>query len=192
MRLGAYPCVLVEGTTRRRGLRRASRSASATATATRSTTTTASALEQQGLVLSGLSPDKRLVEMIELPRSPVLRRLPVPPRVQEPADGAAPAVPRFVRAAVEHQRRWRDETAARRLGSHAPTPIRSKLSSRNHAARTAPGKHRRRRRWLMTRCVQDIVPPQVFWSLHFRRPLAMFMPTIGSGASGIVRVRKDE
>ena len=39
----------------------------------------------QGLVLSGLSPDKRLVEMIELPRPPVLRRLPVPPRVQDPA-----------------------------------------------------------------------------------------------------------
>ena len=67
--------------------------ASATATATRSTTTSARRSTGTGMVISGVSPDRRLVEMIELPAAPVLRRLPVPPRVQVAAAGAAPAVP---------------------------------------------------------------------------------------------------
>ena len=51
-------------------------------------------LEQAGLVFSGLSPDGRLVEFIELPprRAPVLRRHPGAPGVPVPADPAAPAV----------------------------------------------------------------------------------------------------
>jgi hypothetical protein len=40
-------------------------------------------LERAGMVLSGLSPDGRLVEMIELPDGTRTSWLPVPPRVQE-------------------------------------------------------------------------------------------------------------
>ena len=52
-------------------------------------------LEQAGLVCSGTSPDDRLVEIIELPRASVLRRLAVPPRVQVAPAAPAAAVPRL-------------------------------------------------------------------------------------------------
>ena len=51
-----------------------------------------SRLEEAGLVCSGASPDDRLVEFVELGGSPVLRRHPGAPRVQEPARPAAPPV----------------------------------------------------------------------------------------------------
>ncbi len=56
-------------------------------------------LEAAGLVVSGTSPDERLVEVIELPRSraPVLRGLAVPPRVQVTARAAGAVVPRLRR-----------------------------------------------------------------------------------------------
>ena len=98
MRLGAYPVRAQGGHARARGLRQRPRSASATATATRSTTTTATRSSEQGMVLSGLSPDGRLVEMIELPRAPVLRRLPVPPRVQVAPVAPHPLFARFIKA----------------------------------------------------------------------------------------------
>ena len=72
---------------------------------------------------SGTSPDKRLVEMVELPRSPVLRRLPVPPRVQEPARARPhPLFARFVRAALERQ-------AARAQGRRAESDRRATRES---------------------------------------------------------------
>ena len=54
-------------------------------------------LEGAGMVLSGQSPDGRLVEIVELRGPPVVRRQPVPPRVQEPPRPAAPAVRRLRR-----------------------------------------------------------------------------------------------
>ena len=54
-------------------------------------------LEQAGLTFSGTSPDDRLVEVIELPDSPVLRRVPVPPRVQVAPAAPAAALPRVRR-----------------------------------------------------------------------------------------------
>ena len=67
MRLGLYPCELQPRHARRRSLWQWSMSRSATATASSSTTTTARLLEA-GRVrsISGLSPDGRLVEIIEL------------------------------------------------------------------------------------------------------------------------------
>ena len=53
-----------------------------------------SRFEAAGFVLCGTSPDKRLVEFVELERPPVLRRHAGPSRVQEPARPAPPAVPR--------------------------------------------------------------------------------------------------
>ena len=49
-------------------------------------------LTRMGLVLSGTSPDDRLVEIVELPEHPLLRRLSVPSGIQEPTDGRSPAV----------------------------------------------------------------------------------------------------
>ncbi len=60
-------------------------------------------LEQGGLVLSrdlARPPPRRDGRATE---PPVLRRLPVPPRVQEPSARAAPALRRFVKAAIEHR-----------------------------------------------------------------------------------------
>ena len=52
-------------------------------------------------------------------RPPVLRRLPVPPRVQAPADGAAPAVPPLRPRRARAPGGRRDATAPRRLGPPA-------------------------------------------------------------------------
>ena len=54
-------------------------------------------LEHAGLIFSGTSPDDRLVEVIELPEPPVLRRVAVPPRVQVAPAAPAAAVPRVRR-----------------------------------------------------------------------------------------------
>ncbi len=48
-------------------------------------------------MVSGTSPDERLVECIEIREHPWFVRLPVPPRVQEPADASAAAVSRVRR-----------------------------------------------------------------------------------------------
>ena len=69
MRLGLYPAALAARLDRRASCTAARPwSRSGTGTATRSTTPTADVLEEAGLVFSGLSPDGRLVEFIELPR----------------------------------------------------------------------------------------------------------------------------
>ena len=71
MRLGAYYAVLDAGLAGGRGLRRAGRVASATATATSSTPPTAAALRGRRLrCCRALSPDRRLVEFIELADHP--------------------------------------------------------------------------------------------------------------------------
>ena len=80
-----------------------SRSPSATATATRSTPSTASAWKAAGLRFAGLSPDGLLPETVEYPRPPLVHRRAVPPRAEEPAVRAAPAVP------LVHRRRRRAE-----------------------------------------------------------------------------------
>ncbi len=50
-------------------------------------------LLKAGLVISGTTPDERLVELIELPGPSVVRGLPVPSGVQEPAHESASTVP---------------------------------------------------------------------------------------------------
>ena len=68
------------------------------------------ALSGKGLVFSGLSPDGRLVEIIELAGSPVLHGGSVPPRAPVATDAAAPAVPRV--------RRRREDARGHRAGAH--------------------------------------------------------------------------
>ena len=69
------------------------RSASATATATRSTTTSARRSSGHGMVLSGAVARPPAGRDDRAAAAPVLRRLPVPPRVQIAPAGAASAVP---------------------------------------------------------------------------------------------------
>ena len=64
-------------------------------------------LEAAGMMLSGQSPDGRLVEIVELERPPVVRGQPVPPGVQVPARAAAPAVRRVRRRGARRPRRAR-------------------------------------------------------------------------------------
>ena len=84
MRLGAYALPRSTPARWRTGSTAPIRSPSATATATSSTTTTAQRSPTRGLVISGINPERDLVEIDRAPRPPVLRRRPVPPRVQEP------------------------------------------------------------------------------------------------------------
>ena len=61
-------------------------------------------LENAGMLLTGQSPDGRLVEIVELKDHPVVRGQPVPPRIQIAARAAAPAV-RRVRRCLDRGRR---------------------------------------------------------------------------------------
>ena len=78
-------------------------------------------LEDEGLVGGGTSPDERLVEIVELPGPPVLRRLPVPPGVQLAPDAARAAVPRV--------RRRRGGAGAHRPGSTADDEAEAEASA---------------------------------------------------------------
>ena len=69
-----------------------------------------------GLVVSGTTPDGRLVEIVRAARSPLVRRLPVPPRVQVAAHAPGAAVPRLRRrrgapAAASARVSWRSRAA---------------------------------------------------------------------------------
>ena len=70
LRLGAYPCVIQPGTTMAALLRHSAKFPNGTATAMSSTTISATLLTGAGLTLSGLSPDGRLVETVELTEHP--------------------------------------------------------------------------------------------------------------------------
>ena len=61
-------------------------------------------LEAAGMLLSGQSPDGRLVEIVELKDHPWFVALAVPPRVQVPARAAAPAVRRLHRGGAGRRR----------------------------------------------------------------------------------------
>jgi CTP synthase len=111
MRLGAYPCVLLEGT----------RAADAYGTLQISerhrhrwevNNAFREALQNQGLVISGLSPDRRLVEMIELRDHPHFVGCQFHPEFKSRPTAPHPLFQRFVRAAVEAQPRTRRSAPA--------------------------------------------------------------------------------
>ncbi|MBX3159811.1 MAG: CTP synthase [Deltaproteobacteria bacterium] len=102
MRLGAYPCVLRPGT----------RAAEAYGTSEISerhrhrwevNNNYRDALERHGMVLSGLSPDGRLVEMIELPQHPYFVACQFHPEFKSRPSSPHPLFARFIKAAVEYQ-----------------------------------------------------------------------------------------
>jgi CTP synthase len=120
MRLGAYPCVLVDG----------SKAADAYGTLEISerhrhryevNNEYREQLGGKGMMLSGLSPDRKLVEMIELPDHPYFVGCQFHPEFKSRPMAPHPLFRRFVRAMLDHQtmgRRDRSEPAR----SPAPSP----------------------------------------------------------------------
>ncbi|MFO0692242.1 MAG: CTP synthase [Polyangiales bacterium] len=112
MRLGAYPCSLKEGSL-------ASRIYEATEISERHrhryevSNDYREQLEKAGLVLSGLSPDKRLVEMVELPGHRYFVACQFHPEFKSKPNKPHPLFTWFVRAGLElHRERARGVTAA--------------------------------------------------------------------------------
>ncbi|HEX4420973.1 MAG TPA: CTP synthase [Kofleriaceae bacterium] len=102
MRLGAYPCVLKPGT-------RAAEAYGTTEISERHrhrweiNNNYRDALEKHGMVISGLSPDGRLVEMIELPQHPYFVGCQFHPEFTSRPSAPHPLFSRFIKAAVERQ-----------------------------------------------------------------------------------------
>jgi CTP synthase len=102
MRLGAYPCVLLEGT-------RAHEAYGATQINERHrhrwevNNAYREQLQNRGLVLSGLSPDRRLVEIVELKDHPYFLGCQFHPEFMSRPMAPHPLFRRFIRAAVECQ-----------------------------------------------------------------------------------------
>ncbi|HTM23518.1 MAG TPA: CTP synthase [Kofleriaceae bacterium] len=103
MRLGAYPCVLKEG----------SKAAEAYGTTQISerhrhrweiNNNYRDALERNGMTLSGLSPDGKLVEMIELPDHPYFVGCQFHPEFKSRPVAPHPLFARFIKAAAERAR----------------------------------------------------------------------------------------
>ncbi|HEX8953866.1 MAG TPA: CTP synthase [Polyangia bacterium] len=121
MRLGQYPCVLVEGT-------KAAEAYGALEITERHrhryevNNDFRGQLEQQGMKLSGLSPDKKLVEMIELPDHPYFVACQFHPEFKSRPMSPHPLFRAFVRGMLEHQAvARRDRAEATRAPSPAPT-----------------------------------------------------------------------
>jgi len=79
------------------------------------------ALTSKGMVISGLSPDRRLVEMIELPNHPYFVGCQFHPEFKSRPMSPHPLFRRFVRAMIEHQAvARRDRAEATRVPSPPP------------------------------------------------------------------------
>ncbi|MDQ3369025.1 MAG: CTP synthase [Myxococcota bacterium] len=102
MRLGSYPCVLKSGT-------RAADAYGTTEIAERHrhrweiNNNYRDTLERHGMVLSGLSPDGRLVEMIELPQHPYFVACQFHPEFKSRPSAPHPLFSRFIKAALALQ-----------------------------------------------------------------------------------------
>jgi CTP synthase len=102
MRLGAYPCTLKPGT-------RAAEAYGTTEISERHrhrweiNNNYRDTLERHGMVLSGLSPDGRLVEMVELPQHPYFVACQFHPEFKSRPSAPHPLFARFIKAALDHQ-----------------------------------------------------------------------------------------
>ena len=116
MRLGAYPCVLQAGTI-------AAQAYNATEISERHrhryevSNQHRDAIATAGLVFSGLSPDKRLVEMIELPNHPYFVGCQFHPEFKSRPMAAHTLFSRFVKAAVAHRAQCFIIGSSNRIGS---------------------------------------------------------------------------
>jgi CTP synthase len=104
MRLGAYPCVLKEGSIAERiyGRREISERHRHRFEVNN---TYRDALERAGLSLSGVSPDGRLVEMVELPDHPYFVACQFHPEFKSRPQAPHPLFARFAEAALTHRNR---------------------------------------------------------------------------------------
>ena len=104
MRLGTYPCVLAEGT-RSRDAYGASDIVERHRHRWEVNNNYRDTLTRKGLVLSGLSPDGRLVEMIELPTHPYFVACQFHPEFKSRPLDPHPLFVTFIKAAAEHATR---------------------------------------------------------------------------------------
>ncbi len=102
MRLGKYPCVLKEGTRSRR-LYGAAEISERHRHRFEFNNDYRTQMEQAGLVLAGLSPDERLVEIVELPDHPWFVGAQFHPEFKSRPDHAHPLFHGFVEAALQRQ-----------------------------------------------------------------------------------------
>jgi CTP synthase len=121
MRLGAYPCALVEGS-------KAAEAYGSNQISERHrhryevNNEFREPLEKHGLVLSGLSPDRNLVEMIELREHPYFVACQFHPEFKSRPLAPHPLFKRFIRAALEHSLRSRSDVGKPAIMA-APAPI---------------------------------------------------------------------
>ncbi len=101
MRLGAYPCVLAPGTVAAK-LYGAAEISERHRHRLEVSNEHREKLVEKGLVVSGTSPDKRLVEMIELPNHPFFVGCQFHPEFKSRPMAAHPLFAGFVGAALEH------------------------------------------------------------------------------------------
>jgi CTP synthase len=102
MRLGAYACEIGEGTIAR-SVYGSDRVSERHRHRFEVSNEYRDQLVEAGLVLSGLSPDKRLVEMIELPEHPYFVGCQFHPEFKSRPVKAHPLFARFVKAAIERR-----------------------------------------------------------------------------------------
>ena len=133
MRLGAMAMRAERGTRLAREIyhNSAERSANAIATATNSIPSFAAVLEKEGLIISGVSPDGKFVEMIELPREvhPYFIGCQFHPEYKSKPLAAHPLFTSFVRAAWEN--RLKSENLEHDVSSdkHVEMPERAEVTS---------------------------------------------------------------
>jgi CTP synthase len=120
MRLGAYPCILKAGT-------KAAEAYGQTEISERHrhrwevNNAYREQLQNHGLSLSGLSPDRRLVEMVELRDHPYFLGCQFHPEFKSRPMAPHPLFQRFIKAAVEAQSRARRQTPATTVQTTFPS-----------------------------------------------------------------------
>jgi CTP synthase len=119
MRLGVYPCALGEGTLARE-IYGSAEISERHRHRWEINNNYRDTLERHGMVLSGLSPDGRLVEMIELPQHPYFVACQFHPEFKSRPADPHPLFVRFVGAAVRHAERGRE--AGRSAEPSRPQP----------------------------------------------------------------------
>jgi len=108
MRLGAYPCVLAPGS-RAAGVYGAAEVSERHRHRYEVNNEYRQVLEKHGMVMCGYSPDKKLVEMIELPEHPYFLGCQFHPEFRSRPRQAHPLFRAFIGVALEHQERAKRE-----------------------------------------------------------------------------------
>ena len=130
MRLGAYPCVLSEGS-HARGAYGSREISERHRHRYEVNNDYRDALTENGMVLSGLSPDGKLVEVVEIPSHPYFVACQFHPEFKSRPLAPHPLFARFIEAALAYQAKTRDEAGS---GRGTTTDIRTGSSSAAAAA----------------------------------------------------------